>query len=345
MSTPKASRPSRNRYNSRASEAGNGTAPVSQPGSTFEAVNDVVRDRPGGTRRAGVVDETAEIVLEWPYPPQTVLPQRWAVDARGEACWTYMAMWTPAALSRLEERTSNVAVFFHELGESLRREMQARPTLNEWWRDPRTERPTQQEIEADPVTVVPPERRTPAALPPPKHAVPAMFHRTVTAPSASEAMAELLKEVTGVTCHALQVLETAQRDTIESLLTVEQRHRFSEQLTELSPADTDTDTMQAQRDLEDLTMLPETAVGHWERAAAAWYATLAIRYQTYEPLTEPLTQAVMQALVSQPVPATRLPSVPCDLLEPVTHRPSISEMLPAVSDERLDGFVDLRRNL
>ena len=308
-------------------------------------MNDLVCDRPSGARGAGVVDEAAGIVLEWPYPPQTVLPQRWAVSVWGEACWTYMAMWTPEALSRLQERTPNVAVFFHELGESLHREMQQPPTLNEWWRDPRTERPTQQEIEADPVIAVPPERRTPAALPPPRYAVPAMFHRTVTAPSAREAMAELLKEITGVAFHAVQILEIAQRDSIESLLTVEQRHRFSEQLTALSPAGTDTDMVQAQRDLEDLTSLPETAVGHWERAAAAWYATLAIRYQSYGLLSKPLTRAAMQALVSQPVPATKLPSVPCDLLDPVTKRPAISEMLPAVPDERLDGFVDLRRNL
>ena len=199
-------------------------------------MTDLVCEGPSAIHAAGVVDETAEIVLKRPYSPQTVLPQRWAVSLWGEACWTYMAMWTPEALSRLQERTPNVAVFFHELGESLRRDMQASPTLDEWWRNPRTERPTQQEIEADPVTVVAPERPAPAALPPPKHAVPDMFHRTVTAPSASAAMAELLKEITGVTFHALQVLQTAQRDTLENFLTVEQRHRFSEQLTALSPA-------------------------------------------------------------------------------------------------------------
>ena len=318
---------------------------MSQPANTFNAVNDSVRDGPGGTCGAGPVDEAAAVVLEWPYPPQMVLPQRWAVSAWGEACWTYMAMWTPNALSRLNERTPNVAVFFHELGESLRREMQRPPTLDEWWRYPQTRRPTRHELKADPVTVVPPESRTPAALPPPKHSVPAMFHRTVTAPSAREAMAQLLNEITGVTFAALQTLEAVQRDTIESLLTAEQRHRFDEQLTALSPADTDTDVMDAQRDLEDLMMLPETAVGHWARAAAAWYATLAIRYRSYKPLTEPLTQTVMQALISEPVPSTRLPSVPCDLLEPLTSHPAISEMLLAVPDERLDGFVDLRRSL
>lgn len=340
---PMASRRSRNRCSSHASEADDGVAGVSQPESTFEAVTDLVCEGPSAIHGAGVVAETADIVLKWPYPPQTVLPQRWAVSVWGEACWTYMAMWTPEALSRLQERTPNVAVFFHELGESLRRDMQAPPTLDEWWRNPRTERPTQPEIEADPVTVVPPERPAPAALPPPKHAVPDMFHRTVTAPSASAAMAELLKEITGVTFHALQVLQTAQRDTLENLLTVEQRHRFSEQLTALGPASAD--TMQAQWDHEDLTLLPQTAVGRWEQAAAAWYATLAIRYETYEPSTEPLARAVMQALISQPVPATRLPSVPCELLDPVTKRSAISEMLPAVPDERLDAFVDLRPNL
>lgn len=308
-------------------------------------MNDPVCETPSGTLSADVVDEAAAIVLKWPYPPQKVLPQRWAVNVWGEACWTYMAMWTPEALSRLQERTPNVAVFFHELGESLNREMQQPLALNDWWRDPRTERPTQQEIEADPVTVVPPERPTPAALPPPKYAVPAMFHRSVTAPSAREAMAELLKEITGVTFHAVEILETAQRDTIESLLTAEQRHRFSEQLTALSPADIDPDAMEAQRDLEDLTLLSQSAVGHWARVAAAWYATLAIRYRSYERMAEPLTRAVIQALISQPVPATRLPSVPCDLLDPVTKRSAIAEMLPAIPDEHLDGFIDLRRNL
>ena len=254
-----------------------------------------------------------------------------------------MAMWTPEALSRLQERTPNVAVFFHELGESLHREMQQPPALNEWWRDPRTERPHATGNRSRPGHGGASGAPTPAALPPPKYAVPAMFHRSVTAPSASAAMAELLKEITGVTLHALQVLQTAQRDTLENFLTVEQRHRFSEQLTALSPAGAD--MMQAQRDLEDLTLLPQTAVGRWEQAAAAWYATLAIRYETYEPLTEPLARAVMHALVSEPVPATRLPSVPCDLLDPVTKRPAISEMLPAVPDKRRDAFVDLRRNL
>ena len=62
-------------------------------------------------------------------------------------------------------------------------------------------------------------------------------------------MAEHLTEITGATFHALTVLETAQRDTIESLLTHEQRHRFREELLELDPAETDTDIMQAQQDL------------------------------------------------------------------------------------------------
>lgn len=70
-----------------------------------------------------------------------------------------------------------------------------------------------------------------------------------------------------------------------------------------------------------------------------------IRYQTPTALTEPLAQAAMQALLSEPVPATRLPAVPCDLLEPVTGLPAMGQMLPAVPAERLDGFVDLRRSL
>ena len=256
-----------------------------------------------------------------------------------------MAMWTPDALCRLVACTPNVAVFFHELGESLRRELQTPPALNEWWRNPAAQRPAQHEIDADPVTAVRPERRTPAALPPPTSAVPTMFHRTVTAPTAHQAMAELLNDITGATFHALAVLETAQSDTIGSLLTNDQRHRFREQLSALDPAETDTDIMQAQQDLEDLTSLPQTAVGRWDRAAAAWFATLAIRYQTPTALTEPLAQAVMQALLSEPVPTTRLPAVPCDLLEPVTGLPAIGQMLPAIPAERLDGFVDLRRSL
>ena len=304
-----------------------------------------MRDTTGGSQDTGEVAEAAEVVLRWPYPPQTRLPQRWAVSAWGEACWTYMAMWTPEALCRLEARTPNVAVFFHELGESLHRELQTPPALNEWWRNLPAHRPTQHEIEADPVTVVPPERRTPAAQPPQTSAVPTMFHRTVTTPTAHQAMAEHLKQITGATFHALTVLETAQRDTIESLLTDEQRHRFHEQLLELDPEETDTDIMQAQQDLEDLTSLPETAVGPWDQAAAAWYATLAIKYETRTRLTEPLVQAAMQALLTEPVPAARLPAVPCDLREPVTGLPAISQMLPAVPDQRLDGFVDLRQNL
>ena len=141
------------------------------------------------------------------------------------------------------------------------------------------------------------------------------------------------------------VLETAQRDTIESLLIGESYHRFQEQLLDLDPAETDTDIMQARQDLEDLTSLSETAVGQWDRAAAAWYATLAIRYQTRTRLIQPLTQAAMQALLSEPVPATRLPAVPCDLLEPVTRLSAISQTLPGVPVERLDGFVDPRPNL
>ena len=308
-------------------------------------MNDHVHDTTGESRDTGEVDEAAEVLLGWPYPPQTVLPQRWAVSGWGEACWTYMAMWTPEALHRLEARTPNVAVFFHELGESLNRELQTPPALNAWWRNLPAQRPTQHEIDADPVTAVRPERRTPAALPPPTSAVPAMFHRTVTTPTAHQAMAELLTEITGVTFHALTVLETAQRDTIESLLTDEQRHRFREELLELDPAETDTDIMQAQQDLEDLTSLPETAVGRWDRAAAAWYATLEIRYQTRTRLTAPLLQAGMQALLAETVPAARLPAVPCDLLEPVTGLPAISQVLPAVPAERLDAFIDLRRNL
>ena len=308
-------------------------------------MKDLVRDTADGSRDAGEVAEAAPVVLGWPYPPQTRLPQRWAVSGWGEACWTYMAMWTPDALCRLEAFTPNVAVFFHELGESLRRELQTPPTLNAWWRNLAAQRPAQHEIDADPVTAVRPERRTPAALPPPTTAVPTMFHRTVTAPTAHQAMAELLKDITGATFHALAVLETAQRDTIGSLLTNDQRHRFREQLLALDPVETDTDTMQAQQDHEDLTSLPQTAVGRWDRAAAAWYATLEIRYQTPTRLTEPLVQAAMQALLSEPVPATRLPAVPCDLVEPVTGLPAISQMLPAVPAERLDGFVDLRRSL
>ena len=263
----------------------------------------------------------------------------------GEACWTYMAMWTPKVLSRLQSRTPNVAVFFHELGESLHRELQTPPALNEWWRNLPAQRPTQHEIETDPVTVVPPERQTPAALPPLTLAVPAMFHRTVSAPTAHEAMAEHLTEITGATFHALTVLETAQRDTIQQLLTDEHRNHFREELVELDPAETDTDIMQVRQDLEDLTSLPETAIGLWDKAAAAWYATLSIRYQTRTRLTEPLIQAAMQALLSEPVPATRLPAVPCDLVEPVTGLPAVSQALPAVPAEHLDGFVDLRPNL
>ena len=308
-------------------------------------MNDHAHNTTGEPQDTGEVAEAAEVVLGWPYPPQTVLPQRWAVSSWGEACWTYMAMWTPEALSRLEARTPNVAVFFHELGESLYRELQTPPTLNEWWRDLPARRPTQHEIEADPVTVIAPERRIPAALPPPTSAVPAMFHRTVTAPTAHQAMAEHFTVITGAAFGALTVLETAQRDTIESLLTDEQRHRFREELRDLDPAETDTDIMQARQDLEDLTSLPETAVGRWDRAAAAWYATLEIRYQTPTRWTEPLAQAALQALLSEPVPATRLPAVPSGLLDPVTGLPAISQSLPAVPHQRLDGFVDLRQNL
>jgi len=89
------------------------------------------------------------------------------------------------ALSRLEARTPNVALFFHELGESLNRELQTPPPLNEWWRNLPAQRPTQHEIDADPVTAMPREQPTPAALPPPTS--PAMFHRTVTAPTAHQA--------------------------------------------------------------------------------------------------------------------------------------------------------------
>ena len=87
-------------------------------------MSDHARNTTGEPADASEVAEAAEIVLGWPYPPQTVLPQRWAVSSWGEACWTYMAMWAPKALSRLEARTPNVALFFHELGESLNRELQ-----------------------------------------------------------------------------------------------------------------------------------------------------------------------------------------------------------------------------
>jgi len=150
-------------------------------------VSDHARNTTGEPPDASEVAEAAEIVLGWPYPPQTVLPQRWAVSSWGEACWTYMAMWAPKALSRLEARTPNVELFFHELGESLNRELQTPPPLNEWWRNLPAQRPTQHEIDADPVTAMPPEQPTPAALPPPTSAVPAMFHRTVTAPTAHQA--------------------------------------------------------------------------------------------------------------------------------------------------------------
>ena len=307
-----------------------------------QTVNDLTADTRVGLPVTGEDADVADVVLGWPYRPTTVLPQRWAVSAWGEACWTYMAMWTPTALHRLTSRTPNVAVFFQELGESLQRELQKPPTLNEWWRTLPAQRPTQPEIEADPVTAVPPERRTPAALPPPKSAVPTAFHQTVTAPTAHQAMAQRLKEITGATFHALTVLETAQHDTIRLLLTDKQLHRFSEQLLELGPADTD--IIQAQQDLADLTSLSEAAVSRWDKAAAAWCATLSIRYQAPTTLTEPLAQAVMQALLAEPVPATRLPAVPCDLLDPVTRLPAISQVLPAVPDHRLDSFVDLRRD-
>jgi len=81
-------------------------------------VSDHARNTTGEPPDASEVAEAAEIVLGWPYPPQTVLPQRWAVSSWGEACWTYMAMWAPKALSRLEARTPNVALFFHELGDA-----------------------------------------------------------------------------------------------------------------------------------------------------------------------------------------------------------------------------------
>ena len=281
--------------------------------------------------------ETALIAIPWPYPKQMQLPQRWAVNPWGEACWTYMALWTPKALIRLQERLraneENPAVFFHELGETIQIRQQRPPRLSEWWRNPPAPPPEAAMLALDPVTLLMPEREMQAAHPPPPTALPEAFY---AAPDPTRAMADSLKEISGLVFHVLEMLPHVHRETIEELVPL--CPESSSLLQDLPLAQSPADRMQAQQDLEDLQSLSESIVTKWDKATAAWCATLTILYQSPNlQLPRPLTTEIMHYLVSSAVPPLALPSMPAQM--------DLHLSLPPVPEARLDAFTDLRLEL
>ena len=287
----------------------------------------VVPEGPEMNQPPPTTSETFPIATTW---PQSRLPQRWAISPWGEARWTYMAMWTPEDLPaeqrKAKKRGVSLAVWFHELGEKTHLEQQLLPRLEDQpWRLLPTSPP--REV-TGPEMHRPSTREMPAVLPPLPHAVPERF---LEAPQPIEAMRRSLREIAGLVFKALEVIPQAHPEAIKALAQPPPASSTSPPRS-LPLADPETEAL-ARHDLEDLeTLLEEMENGtSWDRASAAWWATLAVRYQS---LPQPLVTEVMQQLLGVPIPAQELASIPLAI--------SPQDLsLPSVPPERLHTSTGL----
>ena len=283
------------------------------------------------------------------------LPQRWAISPWGETVWTYMAMWAPAKLQRLIEQLPsmeapslygpppNLAVMFHELGTLIaaRYSWEPPPLAQQQWRTVKgapgplryfgSEGPTL--VDPDPVSSLRP------AQPPPEQTLPPLGYLDLPAPhDARNTVLRIWREVAARVGYILEMISTA--DQPHSLLAPAERRLFHPETEPLEEPLTFAEREQAQNLQQEIEFgfdefrSPVTSTKQWLFAAAAWHATLAIRYSPDEEPSPQLRLALISKLLDNtPMPAS-CPPLPATV-------PEATETLRAVPEALLSAYTGL----